>query len=104
MDGIVRSMRKRLREPTNAINEIPTPTNVTDPPGERPGKHSLKGIPSANCVTGWEDLHQRRLPITSRPPDMVVLMMRRTSWRYVTGATRPSTGARETDGTLKGNY
>ena len=102
--GTARSMRKRLRAPTNATNEIPAPTSATDPLGGRPGKHSLKGIPSASCVASREDLHKQQSSITSLPLDMVVLMTKRISWHYVTGATRPSTGARETDGTLKGNY
>jgi len=102
--GTARSMRKRLRAPTNATNEIPAPTSATAPPGGRPGKHSLKGIPSASCAGERDALHERRLPIISLPLDMVVRMTRRTSWHYATGATQPSTGARETDGTLKGNY
>ena len=102
--GTVRSMRKRLQRPTNATSGIPAPTSATAPPGGRLAVSSSPSIHSASCVAGREDLHERRLHITSLPLDMVVRMTRRTSWHYATGATRPSTGARETDGTLKGNY
>ena len=92
------SMRKRLREATNATNVIPAPASVTVIPGERPGKHSLKGIPSAFCVGGMGSSKKRRLPTTSRPPDMVVRMTRRTSWRSATAATVPCMHARESGG------
>ena len=102
--GTARSMRKRLRAPTNATNEIPAPTSATAPPGGRLAVSSSPSIPSASCAGERDALHERRLPIISLPLDMVVRMTRRTSWHYATGVTRPSTGARETDGTLKGNY
>ena len=96
--GTARSMRKRLQRPTNATSGIPAPTSATAPPGGRLAVSSSPSIHSASCVAGREDLHERRLPIISRPLDMVVLMMRRTSWHYATGATRPSTGVKRTDG------
>ena len=64
-------------------------------------KKFLAEHPFCKLCRRQEDLHKRRLPITSLPPDMAVPMTMRTSWRYANGATRPSMGARETDGTLK---
>ena len=102
--GTARSMRKRLRAPTNATSGIRLPADDMDQHGERLGKSSSPSIPSASCAGERDALHERRLPIISLPLDMVVRMTRRTSWHYATGATRPSTVVKRTDGTLKGSY
>jgi len=93
--GTVRSMRKRLREPTSATNDIRAPTSVTAHPGGKRGRNFLTSIPSASCAEGREERHRLHWSTTSMPPDRAVPMTRRTSWPCAQAAIPPSTDDRK---------
>ena len=101
--GTARSMQKRQRGLTSTTNGIQAPTNATVHPGGRPGKHSLKDIPSASCAEGRGEQPRRWSSTTSMPPDRAVPMTRRTSWPCVQAAIPPSTDERKMMG-CTGNF